>query len=361
MTIYVCSRGFPARLDAGGFSRLRAVVRAASSLDAVTLVSDAPDDRPTGPLADELRSLVAEWATVPREVSPADTSQAFAAIIRRMQPASEDRMILSRTYFVRSHREWADSALLDLDDLEFLKMARQRRIGGGDASAYDLAATAFHELGRTQAFRRRTVASAVDARRFRLLRIDHLPNVADFVPDERPALADGELSVAFMGNLAYHANLDSLQFLLEEIMPRVRVAQPEARLTVIGGNAPDGYFDQCPSWVEATGFVDDLQTELARHSVFAAPVRYGSGTKTKLLSSFAAGLPVVTSPEGANGFSFDGSEVVVADGADAFASAVLRALGSRQCREELASSAFRYLVREHSLSSFAGRLDTLLA
>jgi glycosyltransferase involved in cell wall biosynthesis len=59
--------------------------------------------------------------------------------------------------------------------------------------------------------------------------------------------------------------------------------------------------------------------------VSVAPLRYGAGIKGKIGSALAAGLPVVATTLAAEGMSLtDGENILVAEGAEQFADAVVR-------------------------------------
>ena len=65
------------------------------------------------------------------------------------------------------------------------------------------------------------------------------------------------------------------------------------------------------------------------------PLLAGSGTRLKILEAWAAGLPVVSTTLGAEGLPVrDGENILLADGAAAFAGAVSRLLACTESRRE---------------------------
>jgi glycosyltransferase involved in cell wall biosynthesis len=72
------------------------------------------------------------------------------------------------------------------------------------------------------------------------------------------------------------------------------------------------------------GFVPDLQAALANYDVFVAPIRFGSGTRVKLLDAMACHIPIVTTPAGAAGLPvIDGEHLLLAHDAADFADKVV--------------------------------------
>ena len=57
--------------------------------------------------------------------------------------------------------------------------------------------------------------------------------------------------------------------------------------------------------VTVTGLVDDVRPYLVAASVFAAPLRFGSGIQNKVLEALAMGVPTVASANGSAGLITD--------------------------------------------------------
>ncbi len=100
-----------------------------------------------------------------------------------------------------------------------------------------------------------------------------------------------------------------------------------------------------------TGRVPDMAAELARADVVVVPVRYGSGTRLKILEAFAQQVPVVSTPLGAEGLgAVDGVHLLLGDTAAALADACARLLRDLPLRQELVSRAHS-LFAEHFQSA----------
>jgi glycosyltransferase involved in cell wall biosynthesis len=161
--------------------------------------------------------------------------------------------------------------------------------------------------------------------------------------------------LGYVGSLAWRPNAQGLDWVCREVWPRVRAKAPELTLAIVGSGLPEGPTGPLvpEAWrvegVKTLGFVRELAPHEARWSAMVAPVFGGSGVRIKLLEAFKAGVPVVTTPDGAAGLDLaDGRELFIADGAEAFAARVVELASSPELQERLRKGAYAYLERAHA-------------
>ena len=111
--------------------------------------------------------------------------------------------------------------------------------------------------------------------------------------------------IAFVGNYAHQPNIDAAAWLCSEIMPQVLKTHPDVVLTLAGADPPLAVRRLAGENIEVPGYVDDIDSLLDSSRVFVAPLRYGAGIKGKILRALAVGIPVVTTPIGAEGIFED--------------------------------------------------------
>jgi glycosyltransferase involved in cell wall biosynthesis len=182
------------------------------------------------------------------------------------------------------------------------------------------------------------------------------PNAIPWVP--QPAPAD-ENAVVFSGNMEYHPNLGAVRFFRTEVWPLLRDRWPGLIWRLVGKNpGAVSRFTSGDPRIEVTGQVSDAVCELARARVAVVPLLTGSGTRFKILEAWAAGLPVVSTTLGAEGLPVhDGQELLLADGAPAFAAAITRVLESTNLRRQLGQAGRQLLEKEFTWDAVWRKLN----
>jgi GT2 family glycosyltransferase/glycosyltransferase involved in cell wall biosynthesis len=132
-------------------------------------------------------------------------------------------------------------------------------------------------------------------------------------------------TMLFLGSFRHLPNAEALNWFVQRAMPIILNERPGARLTVIGSDPPPKH--SLPDWgdsINLIGFADDIHEPLATHAVFLCPILSGSGVRVKLLEAFASGIPVVSTPLGAEGLATrDGGICMLAATPEQFAQKVI--------------------------------------
>jgi glycosyltransferase involved in cell wall biosynthesis len=164
--------------------------------------------------------------------------------------------------------------------------------------------------------------------------------------------------LTFMGALDRVANRAAAHFLLDEVWPRVRAARAGTTLWLVGANPSERLRRRAHDdpRLEVTGWVPDLAAVWAATDVALAPSIVGGGCLLKIIQPMAAGRPVVTTPLGT-----PQETAVVADGANAFATAVTALLDDRERWQRLATAGRRYVLREMDWERSMDKLETVYA
>ena len=161
-------------------------------------------------------------------------------------------------------------------------------------------------------------------------------------------------TLIFTGAPTYWANRDALEFFAEAIWPEIRRRRPGARF-FITGRTPEGVALPRPSGWIYTGYVEDVRPWVARAWALAVPLRFGGGTRVKILEAMALGTPVVSTRKGAEGLDLPHPEaLLVADTPDGFVGEVLALLEDPE-RRARQSRLVREAVRAYDWRSLGDR------
>ena len=114
---------------------------------------------------------------------------------------------------------------------------------------------------------------------------------------------DGRKGILFVAGFGHPPNVDAAEWLVHEIMPLVRREIADAHLWLVGSNPTPAVQQLASEAITVTGYVsDDRLDEFYRKArVAVVPLRFGAGVKSKVIEAMHHGLPLVTTPTGAQG------------------------------------------------------------
>jgi hypothetical protein len=188
-----------------------------------------------------------------------------------------------------------------------------------------------------------------------------VPLAEDLLPSPIPL--EQRKGVLFLGNFRHSPNVDAVDYLCNEILPLIDpTLLVEHPVSIVGNALNDSVrsYGRHLDHVNMIGWVPSVLPYLHRTRVMAVPLRYGAGTKGKIVQSLMAGTPTVSTTIGIEGLHLrDGQEVLVADDPRTFASGISRLLRderlcellSRQGREHMTARHGRDVVRQRLLDA----------
>lgn len=153
-------------------------------------------------------------------------------------------------------------------------------------------------------------------------------------------------AIVFVGLMSYMPNEDAAFYLCREVLPRLADHVPRPRVYLVGRN-PSTRLSALHDGenVIVTGEVADVRPYVAKAQIVAVPLRFGGGTRLKILEAFAMGKAVVSTSKGAEGIpARPGQEILIADTAEELEKQIRSALGSNTLRARLGESARRFVV-----------------
>jgi glycosyltransferase involved in cell wall biosynthesis len=185
-------------------------------------------------------------------------------------------------------------------------------------------------------------------------------DVGYFRPPE-PVPPGGGL--VFVGSMDWMPNADGVHWFLDEVLPLIRARRPGTSVTIAGRRPSEALLARAKSdpLLRVTGTVPDVRPHLWAAAASIVPLRIGGGTRLKIYESMAAGIPVVSTPIGAEGLDVSrGETILLAEDPQAFAACCLELLEDPGRRHALAEAALRHVTARYSWEQVSRRFEQLL-
>jgi glycosyltransferase involved in cell wall biosynthesis len=178
--------------------------------------------------------------------------------------------------------------------------------------------------------------------------------LARSVPDsEQPAAGsagfDERSGMLFVGSFRHPPNADAVRYACEEILPLIpEELRRQHPFYVVGDSLDESVraYANGIDHVRLVGWVPALAPYYEQARVVIAPLRYGAGTKRKVIQALMANVPLVTTSIGAEGLHLEHEvDFMLADDPRSFADAIGRLLQDQGLWEQLAKSPAHVLER----------------
>jgi glycosyltransferase involved in cell wall biosynthesis len=198
--------------------------------------------------------------------------------------------------------------------------------------------------------------------------LSFLPRLRGRIDDNRAGIATSRYefraggrepeTMLFLGSFRHLPNQEGLHWFTRKVLPAVLERKKNARLIIVGAEPPSAHsLPHLPENIELRGFVEDVREPLGRYAVFVCPILSGSGMRVKLLEAFAAGIPVVSTPLGAEGLAGKDGEIcsLAADPLE-FAQKIVELLDDGEKARGLACRARERVVETRDMRVLTERL-----
>jgi glycosyltransferase involved in cell wall biosynthesis len=121
--------------------------------------------------------------------------------------------------------------------------------------------------------------------------------------------------LVFVGAMDYFPNSEAAVFFANSVWPPMKRSLGVMELTIVGANPGPPVLALSKLWgVNVTGMVPDVRPYYRGALAAVVPLRTGAGTRLKILEAMAAGVPVISTPLGAEGLEVtDGENILLVD------------------------------------------------
>lgn len=167
--------------------------------------------------------------------------------------------------------------------------------------------------------------------------------------------------IVFVGGFQHTPNVDAMLYFAQEIMPHLRPLLPGVRLYIVGSKPPKKIQALQNSDITVLGFVDDLDSLLAKIRLSIAPLRFGAGIKGKVGTALAAGVPTVATSLAVEGMGLtDQENILIADDAEDFAQAIAQLYANEPLWNHLSEAGISFAENAWGANAAWQHLSNLL-
>lgn len=160
--------------------------------------------------------------------------------------------------------------------------------------------------------------------------------------------------VLFVGLLSYEPNLDAVNSICDIIAPNCDNVE-----FIIAGNNPP-YIKDKPKNVKFLGFVEDLKKCISESDICIAPLRYGSGTRFKILEYMAMKKPVISTSKGAEGIDYTKNEnIIIEDDITKFGSIIYELLQDEKRMNQVGKKARKLIKSKYDWQIYEKSLNDI--
>lgn len=209
-------------------------------------------------------------------------------------------------------------------DLHFLRLEREAALKKDRAILKESEKLKKLEVELIQKADLTTVVSSAELRllqRMGLKKVVHLPFSREIRPSKVPF--EKRSGILFVGGFQHQPNADAVQYFVNDIMPLLREMVSGLKFHIVGSRTPLEIQDLACEDILVHGLLEDLESLMDTMRLNVAPLRYGAGTKGKVIHALANGLPTVATPIAVEGMGLVNLvHVGIADNANDFAKTV---------------------------------------
>jgi sugar transferase (PEP-CTERM/EpsH1 system associated) len=178
----------------------------------------------------------------------------------------------------------------------------------------------------------------------------------------KPLNRKKEFDILFNGNMNYPPNIESVEYLVNKIMPLVWQKNANVRVLISGASPHKRVLELQSGKVEVSGWVDDIRENFAKSKLLIAPMQISIGLQNKLLEAMAMQIPCITSSLANNALGAKPNEqIIVADTPEQYSEKIIELLNNETKARSIALNGYNYVIKNFNWTSTTFELDKLIS
>jgi len=170
------------------------------------------------------------------------------------------------------------------------------------------------------------------------------------------SFSDDIFYVLFMGLLSYGPNKDAVDLICNTIAPNFG---KNVKFIIIGKSPSVSKY---PENVEFLGYVADIKKYVLQSDICISPLRYGSGTRFKILEYMAMGKTVISTTKGAEGIDYTNMKnIIIEDDVGRYSQIIEQLMENKKKRELIGKEAIELIRNKYNWNNYLEELEKIYA
>lgn len=186
-----------------------------------------------------------------------------------------------------------------------------------------------------------------------------IPIGFDFPHFETNNIGNSSKNLFYIGSFDWLPNVDGIFWFLENVWKIVLEKVPDIKLVIAGRNI-DKYIDKLNHQnIVIAGEVQDSHIFMQSNDIMIAPLRYGSGTRVKIIEAMACRKPIITTHIGSEGLNVTNREnIIIEDDIQNFANSIVELIYNPKLADYIASNAYNFAKENFDNKKITNNLIT---
>lgn len=177
----------------------------------------------------------------------------------------------------------------------------------------------------------------------------------------QPLSREKQYDLVFTGNMGYPPNINSAEYLVNQILPKLLQKKHDLKLLLAGANPNIRVMVLKSGNVDVSGWVPDMRECYAGARVFIAPMQIGTGLQNKLLEAMAMQIPCITSPLAFQALhARAGTDILVASTPEEYVNHILFLLNNPEKAKEIGMNGYRFVHEHFSWEKETQKIEALI-
>jgi glycosyltransferase involved in cell wall biosynthesis len=167
-------------------------------------------------------------------------------------------------------------------------------------------------------------------------------------------------TIFHIGSMNWHPNEQGIKWFLEECWDKIRQTTPNVQAYFAGRYMPNWLKNTSIEGVHIVGEVEDSIRFMTSKQIMVVPLLSGSGIRIKIIEAMSIGKAVIATTIAAEGIMYeDGKNIIIANSAEEFASAVKYCVENPDKCKSIGDEAYKLIAERYSNDQVVNQLVTL--